>query len=262
MITATTNTYTQYLRKEDFNYIDIGEGQPLIFLHGLFGGLSNWDKVIRHFAYNYRVLVPQLPLLDLDIRKANLDSLVEFVKDFQNTLGLTSATLVGNSLGGHVALLYTLRHPHRVASLVLVGSSGLYESSFGNTFPKRGDYDYVKNKVSDIFYNKEVVTEQLVDDVYQTTRSISNSLKIVNYAKSAQRNNLSDDLGLIKVPTQIIWGENDPVTPVEVSKRFHEAIKNSELALIPNCGHVPMMETPETFNILLGTFLSKTLKGL
>lgn len=259
MITTTTNIYTQQLKKEDFNFIDVGEGHPLIFLHGLFGGLSNWDKVIRKLANTHRVLVPQLPLLELDIRKANLESLVDFLKDFKNALGIKSATLVGNSLGGHIALLYTLQHPHRVTSLVLVGSSGLYENSFGNTFPKRGDYEYVRGKVADIFYNKEVVTEELVNDVYQTTRSISNSLKIVNYAKSAQRNNLSEYLSLIQVPTQIIWGENDPVTPQEVGHRFNKAIKNSEFHLIPECGHVPMMETPDTFNDLLASFLKRTL---
>ena len=259
MITTTENIQTKVDRGVA-SHIDVGSGKPLIFLHGLFGGLSNWDNVIKKFAHQYRVLVPQLPLLELDIRKANLDSLVDYVREFKNSLGIKSATLVGNSLGGHVALLYTLRNPHRVSSLVLVGSSGLYENSFGNSFPKRGDYGYVRNKVADIFHNKTVVTEDLVNDVYETTRSISNSLKIVHYAKSAQRNNLADYLSLIQVPTQIIWGANDPVTPPEVGLRFNKAIKGSELHLIPECGHVPMMETPEVFNGLLESFLKRTLQ--
>lgn len=254
-----TLTQQHIIDNSDKDSIDIGQGQPLIFLHGLFGGLSNWEQVITFFSSQYRVIVPKLPLLEQDLSHANLDSLVIYLKNLMDKLQLSSATLIGNSLGGHLALLFTLQYPEKVTALGLVGSSGLYENAFGNTFPKRGDYEYIKNKVSEIFHNKSVVTKQLVDDVFHTTRSISNSLKIVNYAKSAQRNNLSDSLSSIHSPTLIIWGEEDPVTPVDVAKRFHEAINGSKLHIIPCCGHVPMMETPETFNELLGTFLKETI---
>lgn len=254
-----THSQQHIIYNSDNGHIDVGQGQPLIFLHGLFGGLSNWDRVIAFFAAEYRVIVPKLPLLEQDLSHANLDSLVVYLKNLLDKLQLPAATLIGNSLGGHLALLFTLKHPEQVKALGLVGSSGLYENAFGNTFPKRGDYEYIKHKVSEIFHNKSVVTKQLVDDVFQTTRSISNSLKIVNYAKSAQRNNLSDSLSDINVPTLIIWGEEDPVTPVGVAKRFHEAINGSTLHIIPCCGHVPMMETPDTFNELLGNFLKETI---
>jgi pimeloyl-ACP methyl ester carboxylesterase len=158
-------------------------------------------------------------------------------------------------LGGHVGLIYTLRNEAHVQKLVLTGSSGLFEDSMGGSFPKRGSYDYVEERVKYTFYNPETATKALIDEVFQTTNDIPKCLRIVAIAKSAQRNNMADEITKIKAPTLLIWGLNDTITPPMVAHEFNRLIPNSELRFIDKCCHAPMMEHPEKFNFLLDEFL-------
>lgn len=164
---------------------------------------------------------------------------------------------MGNSLGGHVALEYVLQHPDRVKSLILTGSSGLYESGMGDSYPKRGDYEYVKTKTQLTFYNPEVATKELVDEVFSIVGNRLKVIKIISLAKSAIRNNIGHELHKIKQPTLLIWGNNDTVTPPFVGKEFNKLIPHSELYFIDKCGHAPMMEVPNEFNVLLDNFFKK-----
>src|SRR5580704_314029 len=144
------------LKEENgFSYIDEGEGEVLLLLHGLFGALSNWEKVIEDFRSEYRVIIPILPIYDLPLLTTGVKSLSKYVHKFITYKKLTNVTLLGNSLGGHVALIYTLSHPAFVKALVLTGSSGLYENAFGGTFPRRENYEFVKEKVQYTFYDPE-----------------------------------------------------------------------------------------------------------
>src|SRR4051794_35315422 len=105
-------------------YIDKGKGEPIILLHGLFGNLSNWKSVVDHFSKNYRVVIPRLPIFDVPQHQANLEKLSVVLDEFLDWHQLSDVTLVGNSLGGHLALLYALRKPENVKRLILTGSSG------------------------------------------------------------------------------------------------------------------------------------------
>ena len=241
----------------DFRYIDEGQGENLVLLHGLFGALSNWDGVIDHFSKQYRVLIPVLPIYDLPVRKANLDALVDFLERFVALHRLEKLTLLGNSLGGHVGLLYTLKNPAEVFRLVLTGSSGLFENSMGGSFPKRGSYNYIAERVSYTFYDPAVATKELIDEVFEVTSSIPKCMSIVGIAKSAQRHNLSKELGAIQIPTLLVWGLNDTITPPYVGHEFNRLIANSELHFLDKCCHAPMMEHPEKFNVILAQFLAK-----
>jgi pimeloyl-ACP methyl ester carboxylesterase len=241
----------------DFRYIDEGQGENLVLLHGLFGALSNWDGVIDHFAKQYRILIPVLPIYELPVRKANLDALVDFLERFIVLKELDQLTLLGNSLGGHVGLLYILKNPSHVQRLVLTGSSGLFENSMGGSFPKRGSYNYIAERVAYTFYDPKVATKELIDEVFEVTSSIPKCMSIVGIAKSAQRHNLSKELGAIQVPTLLVWGLNDTITPPYVGHEFHRLIENSELHFIDKCCHAPMMEHPEKFNVILAQFLAK-----
>ena len=162
---------------------------------------------------------------------------------------------MGNSLGGHVGLVYVLSHPEKIKTLTLTGSSGLFENAMGDSYPKRGDYEYIKAKTAATFYDPAVATKELVDEVFEITNSRIKVIKIIALAKSAIRNNLGEELGQIKVPTLLIWGKNDTVTPPFVGEEFHKLIPNSELAFIDKCGHAPMMEVPDAFNTILERFL-------
>ncbi|AKQ46860.1 alpha/beta hydrolase [Rufibacter radiotolerans] len=247
------------IKKEGgFEYIDEGQGEVLLLLHGLFGALSNWQGVVSYFQKNYRVVIPLMPLYEMPLPQASVPGLVEFVEDFVGFKKLSNLTLLGNSLGGHVALEYTLKNPEHVSRLVLTGSSGLFEDSMGGSFPKRGNYGFVKERVEYTFYDPATATKDLVDEVFDITNSNTKVLRIISIAKSAQRNNLGKDLGKIHAPTLLIWGLNDTITPPIVAHEFNRLIHNSELHFIDHCCHAPMMEHPETFNSILERFLLKT----
>ncbi|MFO7257785.1 MAG: alpha/beta hydrolase [Bacteroidota bacterium] len=238
-----------------FKFVDEGTGPALVLLHGLFGALSNWEGVVERFSSKFRVVIPMLPIYEMPIKDAGLDGLTTFLEDFVEFMNLRDIILMGNSLGGHIALMYTLRNGDKVKRLILTGSSGLFEDSMGGSYPKRGNYEYVKERVAYTFYNPEVATKELVDEVFETTRNIPKCMRIVAIAKSAQRNNLANEIKAIKVPTLLVWGLNDTITPAMVAHEFGRLIPNSELKFIDQCSHAPMMEHPERFNEIVEGFL-------
>ena len=242
--------------EKGFTFVDEGEGEVLILLHGLFGALSNWDRVVSHFSQQYRVIIPLLPIYTMPIKEAGLEGLTDFLEEFVDMKGLGNFNLMGNSLGGHVALIYTLRKSDDVKRLILTGSSGLFENAMGGSFPKRGSYDYVKERVAYTFYDPATATDDLIDEVFETTKSIPKCMRIVAMAKSAQRNNMADLVPNIKAPTLLIGGLNDTITPPMVAHEFNRLLPNSELHFIDKCCHAPMMEAPDRFNILLDKFLA------
>jgi 2-hydroxy-6-oxonona-2,4-dienedioate hydrolase len=237
-------------------FFDKGEGQPIILLHGLFGNLSNWERVANEFSSDYRVIIPRLPLFDLSLRETQLNKLVSFLDNFIKKRALKNIILMGNSLGGHIALLYTLKHPETIHKIILAGSSGLFESSMGGSFPRMKDYEYVSEKVKYTFYNKEEVTKELVDEVYETMQSRTKTLSLIGLARAAQKENLSEVLHKIQQPTLLIWGLQDEITPPETALTFHDLIPNSTIKFLDKCGHVPMMEQPLLFNQNVRTFLA------
>jgi len=249
----------QYSLKEEgkFRYVEEGEGEPLVLLHGLFGAMSNFQGLIEHFRHTHKVVVPMLPLFDLDILHTSVGGLAKYVHKFIETKGYDRVHLLGNSLGGHVALVHVLKHPERIKSLILTGSSGLFENGMGDTYPRRGDYEYIKKKTEVTFYDPKTATKELVDEVFEITRNRLKVIKIIALAKSAIRNNLGEELNNIKLPTLLIWGNNDTITPPFVAREFHRLIPNSELHFIDKCGHAPMMEVPAEFNRILDGFLAK-----
>src|ERR1700754_3591822 len=233
------------------------EGEPLVLLHGLFGALSNFVDLIEYFKKHYKVVVPMLPLFELDILHTSVGGLEKFVYRFIENRNYRNVHLLGNSLGGHVALVHVLKHPERIKSIILTGSSGLFESGMGDTYPKRGDKEYIRKKTALTFYDPAMATEELVNEVFEITNNRIKVIKIIALAKSAIRNNLGEELNQIKQPACLIWGNNDTITPPFVAKEFHRLMPTSELHFVDKCGHAPMMEVPEEFNRLLDSFLTK-----
>lgn len=241
-----------------FNYLEIGEGQPIIILHGLMGGLSNFQGVIDYFPLKgYKVIIPELPIYDLPLKKTTVKQFAEFLLSFLEFKGLKDVVLLGNSLGGHIGLVFTKNYADYVKGLVLTGSSGLYENSMGETYPKRGNYDYIKQKSEEVFYDPKVATKEIVDEVFETVNDRNKLIKTLAIAKSAIRHNMAQDLPNMTTNTCLIWGENDEVTPPKVADEFHELLPKSSLYWIDKCGHAPMMEHPEEFNRILESWLTK-----
>lgn len=242
---------------DKFRFVEEGEGEPLLLLHGLFGALSNFRDLVEHFSRQYKVIVPLLPLFELDIFHTTVGGLEKYVQRFIEVKGYDNIHLLGNSLGGHVALLHVLKHPEKIKSLILTGSSGLFENGMGDSYPKRGDYEYIRKKTELTFYDPAMATKELVDEVFEITNNRLKVIKIIALAKSAIRNNLGEELSQIRQPTLLIWGNNDTITPPFVAKEFNKLIPNSELHFVDQCGHAPMMEVPGEFNVILDAFLSK-----
>lgn len=242
---------------DKFKFIEEGDGEPLVLLHGLFGALSNFRPLIEYFRQHNKVVVPMLPLLEMDILHTSVGGLAKFVHKFLEAKDLKQVHLLGNSLGGHVGLVHILKHPERVKSLILTGSSGLFENGMGDSYPKRGDREYIRKKTELTFYDPTMATEELVDEVYSITNNRLKVIKIIALAKSAIRNNLGEELNQIKQPTLLVWGNNDSITPPFVAREFNKLIPHSELHFIDKCGHAPMMEVPDEFNAILHKFLKK-----
>jgi len=242
---------------DQFDYLESkGGDQVLLLLHGLFGATGNFKGIQQYFGKKYNVVTPLLPILTMDVKKLNLESLVSYVEDFVEHKGYTKMHLVGNSLGGHIAQLYALANKDKVASITLTGSSGLFENSMGSTFPKRGDYEFVKRKAKATFYDPAVATKEVVDEVFDIINDRNKALRVVVTAKSAVRNNLKDLIHKISAPVLLVWGKQDNITPSWVGEKFHKLLPNSILKIFDKCGHAPMMERPEEFNETLEKFLS------
>jgi len=240
-----------------FSYIEEGNGPILMMLHGLFGAMSNFTSTLEHFKDKYRVVIPLLPIFNLELVQTNIDGYVNYVEEFVAYKAFDKLILLGNSLGGHIALVYTARNPQQVANMVLTASSGLYESALGETFPQRGNYEYIKHKTEITFYNPATATKELVDEVFDIVNDRNKAIRVIYTARSALQHNMSKDLPNMSVPTLLIWGNNDTITPPFVAIEFSKLLPNSELHFIEKCGHAPMMECPDQFNKILGDYLNK-----
>ena len=247
----------EYKLQEDgkYKYLDVGEGEVLLLLHGLFGALSNWAAVIDHYKHNYRVIIPMLPIYGSILRRPTVDGLAKFVHQFVEHKQLENPVLLGNSLGGHVALLYALNHSKNYKALVLTGSSGLFEHAMGGSYPKLNNREYLKERIEYTFYDPKSATPELIDEVIAIVNDRLKVLQIISMSKSAMKHNLKEELHQIKKPVGLIWGKNDTITPPKVADEFNELIEDSTVYFIDKCGHAPMMEQPEDFNVHFDDFL-------
>jgi len=246
----------ELLEEKGFKYMETSPGkEPIILLHGLLGGLSNFGGIVEQFGSTHNIVFPILPIFELPLKNSGLGGLLKYIVKFIEYKGYDQINLLGNSLGGHLAQLYTLKHPEKIKSLILTGSSGLFENAMGNTFPKRGNYEYIKQKTKDTFYDPAIATKELVDELFEAVNDRNKAIRIIITAKSAIRHNLADKLDRIKCPTLLVWGKQDGVTPLFVGEKFNELITTSKLVVVDKCGHAPMMERPDDFNKILSKFL-------
>ncbi len=243
---------------QEFEYLEKGKGSTIVLLHGLMGGLENFEQLTEKLTkLNLKVIAPALPIFKNPIAKTNLKSLVKFLYKFLNYKKIKKAAFLGNSLGGHLALVFAKKYPEYISKMILTGSSGLYENTMGDSFPRRGDYEYIKNKTAEVFYNPKMATKKLVDKVYEIANKNELTIRLVLMAKSAIRHNMSQDLPKIKSPVCLIWGKQDTVTPPHVAEEFHSLIPNSSLFWIDKCGHAAMWEHPDKFATIIKKWMLK-----
>lgn len=248
-------------KAEGFEYIETNPGkEPFVLLHGLFGSLSNFNTIIRDFKDKYNIIIPVLPIYSMPTKTDSLEFLLDYVSRFISFKRLNNINLLGNSLGGHLAQMFVLKNSSKVKSLILTGSSGLFESGGlgSNTFLKRGDYSFVKMKTQGTFFDPATATKEMVDEVFDAINDRHKAIRLILAAKSAMRHNLESRISKIKTRSLLIWGKQDEITPPFVAEKFHELLTNSKLVFLDKCGHAPMMEQPSGFNDALKSFFSET----
>ena len=153
----------KHIERNGFKYTVGGKGNPIIVLHGLMGGLGNFKDFLEKFqTLGYQVFMPELPIYSASLLNTNVKYFAKFINDFVQELNLNKVILVGNSLGGHVALVHAKLFASNTKALVLTGSSGLYENAMGDTYPRRGDYEFIKNKTQNVFYSLQILRQLLL----------------------------------------------------------------------------------------------------
>jgi pimeloyl-ACP methyl ester carboxylesterase len=243
-----------------FRWLERGEGEPLVLLHGLMGEMDHWEPALDALAPISRVIAPELPIFQPDFADMSMEAFADHVRRFLDALEIPEAVVGGNSFGGHVALELALAAPERVSGLILTGSSGLFERGYTRGVPHVPTGEYVRQKMEEIFFEPSLVTPQWVESVRQVLTTRRLLLRVLHVARAAKRSNVEDHLADIRVPTLLVWGKDDRITPPEVAETFRCRIPDCQLVWVPNCGHAPMLERPEAFNAVVEEWLRETAR--
>lgn len=248
-------------------YIDRGTGPVVVLIHGLGDQATVWKGTIDPLAKDHRVIAVDLigfghsDKPPFDYRP---ETLVDFLDGFLRALHIERASLVGNSLGGHVAALYALEHGGSVEKLVLVDAGG-YRVNAGAMSARvkqalrlstRDDYRYFSSLT---FYDtkKYYPTEAFLDYAMSERVKRGDGFTIGKLADALLRNDdvLDNRLSNVHVPTLLVWGRYDKLVPLSVAHRFERDIKGARLVVLDKCGHVPQVECPAELNSALIGFL-------
>ncbi len=252
-----------YYEVNRFRYVDTNPSQKdhaVVMLHGLLGNVPQWEPAITGlWAKGYRVVCPEIPIQALPLRKANMTGVMDFVGQFLDELEAEELVLVGNSLGGQIALMYVLDSPDRVTAMILAGSAGIYEVETGTRTFRRNDREWIRQRAQVSFYNPDLAHDELVNDLYELANDRTRAMRVLKIARHSLTITLNDDLTKIFVPTMLIWGKHDRITPEDVARTFEASLPHAELRAIDKCGHAPQIECPDEFNALALEFLERTL---
>ncbi len=244
----------------ELRWLERGEGEAVVLLHGLMGEMDHWMPVLKRLEGVCRAMAPSLPILDAALPEVSIAELARHVVRLLDALEIERAVIGGNSLGGHVALTLALGRPERVSGLILTGSSGLFERGFTRNVPHAPTSEYVRVKMEEIFYDPGLVTPAWLEAVHRVVTTRTTAVRVLQFARAAKRDSLEARLPQVAVPTLLIWGKEDRITPTEVAERFRALIPDAELVYVTNCGHAPMLEHPSAFGEVVLQWLRETAR--
>lgn len=243
---------------EPFRYLERGQGDSILWIHGLFGSPENWKPILDELAASFHGLALQLPLDHRPTRRPDdfqsIQQLTEFVARFLDHQEIERTIIGGNSLGGQVAIDFCLRHPERAAKLVLTGSAGLFEYSLSRQVPRPSEA-FIREQASQIFYDQKHITESLVQEIHKMLSDRTYVRFLIRVAKATRDYNVKSELERLRLPTLIVWGSHDRITPPSVAHDFQAHIRGAQLVFIERCGHSPPIERPEEFAQIVRDFL-------
>jgi pimeloyl-ACP methyl ester carboxylesterase len=280
-MSATQLIQDRYTKVDSINtrYWSAGtQGTPVILLHGGGSSIEVWEKNIPALAQDYRVFAFDIVgtgLSDKPVVTYSLDYQLQFLRAFLNTLGIQKASLIGNSMGGSIALKFALESPGRVSKLGLISSFGLgREIALSDRLlaafpaiakvipPSRSGVRMVLNSC---VYDAKSVPEEWIELSFKRFNLLGQkealiSLLVTNLDFWGVRREvfspIVQQLDRIQAPTLIIWGKQDSITPVAHAYRAAQKIPSSSLHVFERCGHWAQVEYPEKFNRLVSEFLA------
>ena len=241
----STSVFGQTIR-----YYDLGTGATLLLLHGIGGDADDWAFCLDALSQSHRVVA--LDLLgfgrsDKPYINYSIAGFVEVLQRLLPSLGIERVSLVGHSLGGWIAASFALQFPALVDKLVLVDAAGLWGNTIALPIDLRlSTRQHMSEVFKSLFYDKSLATDDLVDMAYRQHLERGDGYTIHNLLQRLPdgREWLDETIAGLKLPTLIAWGEQDAMIPVETARHFHRLIANSQLEIIPHCGHLPALEKP------------------
>lgn len=239
-------------------YLDEGEGDCVILIHGLGGHSGRWGKIMPDLSKSHRVIAPDLPGFgDSDKPRNGFDYSIpafsEFLNVFMENLEIERANIIGSSMGGYIAAFFASEHPEKTEKLILVSPAGLSRQATPETisymnavyFPSERT---AKSALEDLFYDKHNVNEEMIGDfVEKMANDDSKNAYFSSFFNLSRNHEFEEKLGKIKSPSLIIWGEDDEIIPSEYAEEYASMIPNSKKVMITECGHMPFIEKPKEF---------------
>jgi pimeloyl-ACP methyl ester carboxylesterase len=230
----------------------------MLLLHGLVGHMHHWNTVIEGLGHLCRPMALTLPFFDEALREVSIEGLSNHVLRFLDALDIHRTVIGGNSLGGHVALALTLDHPDRVSGLILTGSSGLLERGLRRGLRRQPRSEDVRHTADEAFFECSPVTDDWVASMRAVMTTPATAARVLRFARDAMRFNVADRLHAMDVPTLLVWGREDRITPTVMAERFRALIPDAQLTYLERCGHTAMLEKPAAFVEVVARWLEAT----
>lgn len=250
--------------KHVISYLEGGTGDTVVLLHGFGGDKFNWSYFAKYFKGKYHMIIIDLPGFGDSSKfmeeKYDIFTQVERLKKFIDLKGIKKFHVAGNSMGGYISGTYEIKYPEQILSLCLIDAGGVVapqESDFAKEL-KKGNNPFIVKEVQDLdrMWSFLFVTPPAIPDLfkkYVTEKAIKSATMNSKIFKEIEdTTQLNDKLDQIKARTLIIWGDSDRIFHVSCAEAFKKGIADSKLAIIKDCGHLPMLEKPqETAQIYL-----------
>ena len=246
-------------------YLEEGSSEnTLLLLHGLGASAERWEYVIPHFARKFRVVVPDLigfGYSDKPMADYTIEYFSEFISKFVDKIGIKKLNIVGSSLGGQIAAEYTVNHNENIRKLVLVSPSGVMKHSTPalDAYIAAALYpndDSALNAFQMMSGRKEIEDKTVNGFIERMTLPNAKMAFMSTLLGLKDSEPITKKLQMITVPTLIIWGENDPIIPIEYAKSFISGINDCRFYKMTGCGHVPYVEKPKAFFQIVLDFLN------
>jgi pimeloyl-ACP methyl ester carboxylesterase len=258
------------------NVIELGDGPPLLLVHGLSGCWQNWLENIPHFARSHRVVAVDLPgfgASPMPREEISIPGYARFLEGVCDALSIDAAAVVGNSMGGYVAAELAIASPQRVERLMLVSAAGITAEHLHRDSIMAGARVVAAVATREVarheWYARRPRLRQLAlsfvvrhpdrlsAPLAHELMSGSGKPGFLPAMEAIVAHRISERLPQIACPTFVVWGEDDRVIPVRDARRFAKLIPDVRVEILPDTGHVAMLEQPATFNALLEAFLAE-----